>query len=326
MEVISKKNLKYFFIIFILSLPFWWGINIFQEKLENFLFWEEMADNSKLLMSQMIQEEKLAKLKPIRNRQVEDLEIEAKSAISVLVDNSGDEKILFKKESTKPLPIASLTKLMTANVVLEYYDLQKIVSINQEAAELTGLGKGKLKVGESFYMKDLLYPMLIESNNSAAFVLAEELGQAVFTELMNFEAERKIGMKNTYFVNPTGLDAVDSNGTINYSTAEDLKKLSIYLLKTKPEVWKISITPQFELYSWDGILQERFENTNELLSEIPGIIGGKTGWTNQAQGCFLLIIKSPQNRGLVINIILGSQDRFGEMKKLINWLNYAYKW
>jgi D-alanyl-D-alanine carboxypeptidase len=68
------------------------------------------------------------------------------------------------------------------------------------------------------------------------------------------------------------------------------------------------------------------KNTNEILKDFPEIIGSKTGWTPEAQGCLLLVIKAPQNRGVIINVILGSPDRFGEMKELINWSYSAYKW
>ena len=117
-----SRNLKFFLIVFVLSLPFWWGVNVLGEKLENFFYWREISQNTQIFTAQIILEEKLNKLKPIRHRNVEDLEIRATSVISVFLDNKGKEKILFEKESGKILPIASLTKLMTALVVLENYD------------------------------------------------------------------------------------------------------------------------------------------------------------------------------------------------------------
>lgn len=277
-------RLKYFFISFILSLPFWWGVNVFQEKLEGFLFWKGMADNPQLLMAQIIQEENLETLKPIRNWQVEDLEITAKSAISVFVNSQGAEKILFGKNVDEKLPIASLTKLMAANIVLEF----------------------------QIEPKELLYPLLIISDNNAAITLTEVIGEGAFVDLMNLEAQY-LGLENTHFINATGLDGAD---TFNYSTVQDLAKFAKHLTTERPLIWEISTIQAFE----------NAVNTNELLSEIPGIIGGKTGETPGAGGCLILIVQAPKGKGYIINVILNSENRFEEMKKLLNWLNSAYKW
>lgn len=314
---------KIFLISFILSLPFWWGVNVFEKEIEDFLFWKAMADNPQLLTAQIIQEEKLESLKPIRDRNVEDLKIEAESVISVLSTKPGlVDRVLFKKDVSKKLPIASLTKLMTANVVLEYYDLSEEIRISKEAVAQEE-DFGKLKVGKTFPVKYLLYPLLMESSNDAAYALTELIGQESFVALMNLEA-KSLGMENTHFFNPTGLDPDNPADPLNYSTAEDLVELTKDLLKNQPLIWEILSTPKFDLYGPELI------NTNEFLGETTGlgvkIIGGKTGWTPEAKGCLLLVVKAPRNKGEIINIILGSEDRFGEMKKLINWLNQAYRW
>lgn len=317
-------GLKIFLIVFILSLPFWWGINFFQKDFEDFLFWKEMADNPRLLTAQMIQEERLEKLKPIRNWQVEDLEIEAKSAISVLIDLENKERILFEKEGDKKLPIASLTKLMTAIVAMENYDLSQTVEIGKEAAKEKE-SFGKLRVGEFFEVKDLLFSLLIESSNGAAVALAEIIGLENFVDLMNLRAEN-LSLKNTLFFNPTGLDSEGSINRVNYSTVKDLVKLTLYVLETKPMIWEILSIYEIDLYSPNGVFHHKIKNTNEILGEIPKIIGGKTGWTPEAKGCLILIIEAPKNKGKIINIILGSENRFEEMRKLTNWLNSAYRW
>lgn len=313
-----------FFLLGLLLVGF-----IFQKNLEDFLFWREMTKNPQLLASQVNQqilEEKLKNLKPLRNWQVEELKIKAKSAISVLLNDEGRQRILFEKNSNKILPIASLTKLMTANIVLENYDLSREIQISEKAVTQEG-ETGKLKAGKIFPTKYLLYPLLIESSNGAAFSLVNdynEMGEEKFVELMNLKA-KELGLKNTNFVNFTGLDPQtkfgleEPNRTLNSSTAEDLVKLTQYLLK-KPLIWEILSTQKFNRYEAELI------NTNKLLKEIPGVIGGKTGYTEKAGGCMLLVLKAPKNQGLLINIILGSGDRFGEMEKLVNWVNIAYKW
>ncbi len=285
------KNLKIFLTIFLISLPFWWGINILQKNLENFLFLKKIEARPELLTAQIVSEERIEKLKPLRNRQINDFEIEAKEAISVFINNQGSEKILFEKESERPLPIASLTKLMTANTFLDYYDIKQ-----EEIAKL-------------------LFYLLIESNNNAANTLAKVIGREDFVQLMNLEA-KKLGMENTYFVNPTGLDQKEATGTINHSTAKDLVKLAKYITLERPLIWEISTIKEFE----------KIKNTNELLGEIPEIIGGKTGETVLAGKCLLLVNNAPKNKGFIVNVILNSEKRFEEMRKLIDWTKYAYKW
>lgn len=290
--MILTRNLKIFFASLLISLPFWWGVNLLQAELEDFFFWERMAENQNLLLAQIVQENNLEKLKPIRNQRIQNLEIKAEAAISVFVGNNGSKKILFEKNSQKPLPIASLTKLMTANIVLEYYD------INDPQVTYH------------------LYPLLIASDNESAETLASLLfDKETFVKLMNLEA-KKLGLKNTFFANPTGLDPDTSEEPINYSTADDLAKFSMYLTKKHPLIWEISTIKAFE----DKI------NTNKLLGNIPEIIGGKTGITPLAGQCLLLVIKAPRNKGYIVNVLLNSESRFDEMKKLVDWVKNAYKW
>jgi len=318
------KNIKFFFIGFVFSLPFFWGTNVFQKNLEDFLFWGKIADNPQLLTAQIIQEDKLEQLKPIRNWQVANLEISAKSAISVFLDPQGDQKVLFSKESDRALPIASLTKLMTANVILENYDPFQPIKISKQAVAQEE-DTGHFKVGEIFFTEGLLHSSLMESSNDATAALTELIGEKAFVDLMNLTAE-DLELENTYFIDAIGLDPDTPDGPINHSTAEDLAKLTIYLLEIKPKIIGILSLPEYNLYSTEGVFHHKIKNTNELLQEIPGIVAGKTGWTPEAEGCLLIIFKFPENKGEIINVILGSSDRFKEMKKLVEWLKEAYKW
>ena len=321
----ENMRLKLFFASFLISSLFGWGVNVFAQKLEDFFFWQEINKNPQILTAQLNLEKKLESLKPLRDRNVEDLELSAKSAISVLIKSDGTSKILFEKDKNKKLPIASLTKLMTALVVLENYELSKTVEISREAAFLENeYGYGSLKIGEKFSVKDLLYFLLMESNNGAAFSLAEMAGEKEFVDLMNITAA-DLDLEKTFFVNPTGLDPDNIFDLTNYSTAEDLVKQGSYLLKKQPLIWEIAGNLEFNLYLPDGVFYRQLKNTNELLKEIPQV-GGKTGWTPQAQGCLLLAYKSPNRKDYLINIILGSEDRFEDMKKLINWIKEGHKW
>lgn len=325
MGKLSSQNLKFFFIGFVFSLPLFWGTNVFQKEMEDFLFWENMTNNPQILTAQISQDLQLEQLKPIRNWQIPNLEVNANSAISVLVKPGGSQKILFEKEKDRVLPIASLTKLMTANIVLEYYDLDREIQISKKAASQPAIGLEELKMGENFRAQDLLYSTLIESNNRAAYALAEVIGESAFLDIMDLETEN-LGLENTYFANPAGLDPEGPEAPINYSTSRELAKLVSHLLETKPEILKISALPEFNLFLTTGVFHHKIKNTNELLTKIPSIVGGKTGETLRAGGCLLLVLESPRGKGYLINVILGSDNRFEEMKKLVDWLNLAYKW
>ena len=336
-------RLKYFFIALLISFPFWWGINALSEKDGNLEFLPAFSKKSAIFplwekfylrglsaqVSQPILGAEMPKEipEPTRKSDIGEIEIGAKSAISVWVDNSGQKKVLFEKDSNQKLPIASLTKLMAAFIVLEYYDSSQIVKIPKEA-----VGRDedleKFRAGESFKTEDLLYSLLIESSNGAVIALADLVGKDAFVELMNLETKSILGAEksNTFFANYTGLDPKNPEEQSNYSTVEDLADLAIYLLKEKPIIWAILSYPDFDLYSSEGFFHHKILSTNELLGKIPEIIGGKTGETKQAEGCLVVLLESPNQRGFLINVILGSPDRFGEMEKLVDWLNSAYKW
>ena len=317
------KSFKFFLTTFVLSFPFWWGINNLQAELLDVFYYRELAHNPRLLMAQANQmefEERVKTLKPLRDGQAPDLIVNARSAVSLLINNFGREKILFEKNINQQLPIASLTKLMTAYVVLEHYDLTKEIKVSKEAIQQEE-NLGKLAVGEVLSVETLLYPLLMESSNDAAFSLANDydgMTGEVFVDLMNLEA-KQLGMENTFFSNVSGLDSETSAPT-NYSTAYDLTILARELLN-HDLIWQILSTPKINLYGAELI------NSNQLLGKISGVVGGKTGYTEEALGCFVLVLEAPSDHRYLINIILGtSNGRFSEMEKLIDWTQKAYKW
>jgi D-alanyl-D-alanine carboxypeptidase len=290
--------------IFVLTFSFWWIKKIEYETLKQTLTQEKII------------KKKFLTIESSSLKKEEALQIQAKGAISVLVRDNQESEIFFEKNINKKLPIASLVKLMTASVVLRYYDLNYKIEISEQAILQSG-NAGNLKKGQKVSVKDLLFPLLIESSNDAAFALAETIGQEEFVYLMNSEAER-LDLKNTFFANPSGLDFMDSTKPISHSTIQDLVKFTKYLLNDKNNnnllLWEILSTKKIEIYGQTLI------NTNQLLNEIPEIVGGKTGWTPRAGGSLLLVLRVPE--GYLINIILGastSESRFEEMKKLIKW-------
>jgi len=307
------KGLKFFLIAFILSLPFWWGINALTNHLENYFYAQ---------ISQPFQEMSFVKVpeKP----QKPNLDLQTKAAISVKINEVGREKILFRKNIDQPLPIASLTKLMTAVIVLENSEddsLSKKVIVSPKAASQEDVPVfGNLKSGDKLSVKKLLELMLIYSSNDAAWALFEVIGQEYFVEKMNQKAEI-LGLENTHFVNPTGLDPenllynLDNLDYFNYSTARDLVKLAQYILKEHPLIFEISRKEPLYLIK-DGIFDLFF--TQE-------VIGGKTGYTDEAGGCILFVFKNDEGN-LFINVILGTPSasaRIAEMQKLIDYASEA---
>lgn len=300
-----SRNIKFFFAAFLISLPFWWGMNVFEKNLEDFLFFSfyYKPPPPQVFLAQTSRQFFQAPEKEIPK-------IEARSAILVKINKNGSQEILFEKNSDQILPIASLTKLMTALVVTENYNLSQQLEVTKEAVEQPE-EFGDLKIGELLSVENLLYLVLIESSNDSAFTLSELIGQDGFVDLMNLEAEY-LGLFGTHFVGPTGYSAE------NYSTAQDLVNLAKYIIKNKAIIWEISSLSEFGLYTPDGVFHHQLSNTNQLLKEYPEIIGGKTGYTEEARGCVISILKNSKDE-VFINIILGSENRFGEMKKLIEY-------
>lgn len=321
MRPVVKNILLFVSFVFLVTMILW-GLQWFSISLYGFFEKKVALNQQKFLASAQNNNLEVASipqnLLPSRNWQVEDLKIDAEAAISVETDLLAQKKVLFKKDETKILPIASLSKLMTALVVLENYNLSRPAVISEIAVSQEG-EQGDLKTGQSLSIKNLLYIMLIESSNDAAYSLSGIMGQDKFIALMNREA-KDIGLINTYFADSSGLN--DSS----YSTAKDLVELAEYLLNKYPLVWEIIGLKEYDLYLDNNEFHHKLINTNKLLGEIPEVIGGKTGFTKVAKGTFLVVEKSPQEGNYLIHVVLGSADRLEEMKKIINWLNVAYEW
>ncbi|MDO8739964.1 MAG: serine hydrolase [Candidatus Woesearchaeota archaeon] len=311
------KNILLFAVFIFLVATIIGALQWFFGSLYGF-FEKKVALNYQNSLASLAGSSTVQNLSPYRNWQIEDLKIDAEAAISVETDLLVQKKVLFKKNETKILPIASLSKLMTALVVLNNYDLKEKITITESDVLQEG-EQGDLKAGQTLSAKDLLYTTLIESSNDATFALSSVMGQDKFVDLMNKEANN-IGLQNTHFADSSGLDER------SYSTAKDLVVLTEHLLNKYPLVWQIIGLKEYDLYLDNGQLHHKLINTNKLLGEIPEVIGGKTGFTNYAKGTFLVVEKSPVEGNYLIHVVLGSADRLEEMKKIINWLNVAYKW
>lgn len=252
---------------------------------------------------------------PIRDWSVPFIEISAKAAIAT---DQTASKIYYQKNIFEKLPIASLTKLMTAIVVLENEKLDAIVKISKKAVDQEGEA-GKLVVGEEISIENLLIALLIESSNDAAFALGEYFNSKNIDliNLMNHKV-MALDLENTHFISLSG---VEDDG--NFSTAYDYARLVAYSLGNE-QLWNILKLPSAKIASVDGSNIRALATSNQLLGKINGLIGGKTGYTPKAKGCLLTAVAiNPDTK--IITIVLGADDRFGETEKLINWVKSAYR-
>lgn len=238
------------------------------------------------------------------------------SAQSVMAVDLVSGVTLYEKDPNKTLLPASTTKIVTALVALDTYELDQVLKVGN--INVIGQKMG-LVWGEQITFRDLLYGLLVYSGNDAAEVLAQNHpgGRDLFIGLMNKKA-KDLGLTNTHFSNPTGLD----NGS-QYSTTRDLVVVSKHAMKN-PLFAEIVATKEITVKSVDGRFVHRLTNINKLLDEVPGVYGVKTGWTENARENLVSYIERDNRRIMVV--VLGSSDRFGETKELINWIFENYKW
>jgi len=256
---------------------------------------------------------------PIRNWMIEEPEISAKAAIAIDL-NSEQQKnnILYQKNSNQKLPIASLTKIMTAVIAIEELNLEEVIKISKNSVFTDG-DNGGLIIEEELILKNLLYVMLVESSNDAAMAVANDNGQIQYTNfiaLMN-EKAKELGLNNTYFTDPSGLSEE------NQSTVLEMANLVKYALNL-PLLSEILRTQKTTINSLDNKFIHNLINTNKLLGKIPIILGGKTGFTTEAGGCMLTF--SNINNNYLITVVLGSKNREDDTEKLINWAQTAWIW
>lgn len=190
-------------------------------------------------------------------------------------------RVLYEKNMDEKAPMASTTKIMTCLLALEQGNLEKEVSVSEKAASMPKVHLG-MKTGEAYYMKDLIYSLMLMSHNDSAVAIAEDIGGSVpaFASLMNQRA-KKIGMTNTNFVTPNGLDAKN-----HYSTARDMCLLAREALKNK-QFREIIVTPSYTITELHSKKNSTITNKDSFLSLYEGALGIKTGFTSRAGYCFV---------------------------------------
>lgn len=271
---------------------------------------------------------------PIYKQGSSELEISALSYLGAYLGEDSQPIILAEKNSEDLLPMASLTKLMTAIVAYKNYNLEDEITMDLKVNDWTDSSK-KFIPGTSFKIKELLRALLVESNNDAAMALAGKMGMDNFISAMNKEAQ-KLGIIITYYDNPVGIDPASEKEIINYSTAKELLVLAREIINNYPEIMEITSLSQYEIRTSSGIYNHTALNTNKFLTDeneklsCQGdplkIFGGKTGFTDLSKKNLLLVTESPNGVGKIITIVLSADDNFLEIKKLVNWICDSYDW
>lgn len=241
--------------------------------------------------------------------------------------NAGD--VLFEKNADTPLPLASITKVMTVITAQDILPKGATITIDQRALDTEG--ESGLVLGEIWNFKELADLMLIVSSNDASTaiadaagrvlaqsegkVLTEEEGYALFIQKMN-EKAKKIGMEHAYFENSSGLDLNNETKASAVATPRDIAKLFSYALLNYPDIMNHSRFGSYSVVSLNG-RNFQAENTNDLADTIPGLLASKTGYTLQAGGNLALVIDVGFMRPVVI-VVLGStrEERFRDVQEL----------
>jgi D-alanyl-D-alanine carboxypeptidase (penicillin-binding protein 5/6) len=232
-------------------------------------------------------------------------------AHGILLKELNSGRVLYEHDAGKRMSPASLTKIMSALVILERGQLDDLVTISPNAARAhkTHL---RVKAGQVFRLEDLLKAMLIMSANDACLAAVEHVGgdEAQFVTLMNAKAGA-LGLADTHFSNGCGFDNED-----HYSTAEDLAALSVIALD-QPIFRQLVREERAIITPVNGHRAYVLHNTNRLLGRIPGVEGIKTGFTSKAGRC--LIAKVSQNGSDLLLVILNSKRRWNTATNLITY-------
>ena len=282
---------KILFCIFLLIFSYIFPVYADDEELENF------SDLSSINVSSKIDSEP---------------SINSRSAI-IYERSSGT--ILFGKNENEKRKMASTTKIMTAIVVIEKCNLEDIVTVSPKAAGTGGSRLG-LHTDDKISVLNLLYGLLLRSGNDAAVALAEYVGGDIsnFVNLMNLKAS-ELGLTSTHFVTPHGLDNDD-----HYTTAYELALITNYALKNKTFLNLVS-TKNYTI-SINGY-SKNLSNTNELLGNLDGVYGVKTGFTNGANRCLVTSVK--RNNMDLICIVLGADTKKDRTKDSCRLIEYAFQ-
>lgn len=234
------------------------------------------------------------------------------SAKSVLIFDTSSEKVLYEKNPKEKLPMASLTKIMTAIISLENAKKDDKYVVTKD--DIVGEDSMGLEEGEILSLSDLLYGLMLHSGNDAAETLANNFsgGRTAFIKAMN-DKTKALGLFDTNFTNPTGLEGDGKQ----YTTVYDLSVITKYALDNFLLFNKIASTFDYTIPQTDMHKEFDLENETNLLTSYPGVKGVKTGYTPEAGLCLITYLDYGGHK--IIGVILGSDDRRGEMIELLDY-------
>ncbi len=232
------------------------------------------------------------------------------TAKSFLAADLKTGEIILEQNQDLVAPIASVSKLMTGLVAEEKMDLQKMAIVSRDSYNTYG-AQGSLVLGEKIRLYDLMYPLLMESSNDAAEVIADAYpaGHVEFLAEMNKKA-KELGMKDTYYEDPSGLDPK------NVSSVHDLLKLARYIYQNKPVIYDMTRVRNY------AILKHQWNNLNRFLN-YDTFLGGKNGYIDESRKTGVSLFDVTMAKGgkrSVVIVLLKSDDREGDAVKIMNFL------
>ncbi|MBI4735609.1 MAG: D-alanyl-D-alanine carboxypeptidase [candidate division NC10 bacterium] len=242
--------------------------------------------------------------------------VEISAAGAILMDAETGE-VLFERDPDSPRPPASITKILTALVILERGRLTDTVVVSQAAARIGGYRLG-LRAGQRISLEDLLAAILIRSANDAAVAAAEHVGRGLsgFVALMNAKAQ-ELGMRHSHFANPHGLDEPD-----HFTTARDMALLTRVALE-RPGFARLVRAREAALTIWQrgrrGLRPQGrvIQSHNKLLGRLEGADGVKTGYTDAAGQC--LVASASRNGQRMIAVLLNDPNRWTDAATLLEF-------
>ncbi len=254
-------------------------------------------------------------------------------ARAIHVYNTKTKETLFERNADASMPLASLTKLMTALLANDLAPSNSLVLITDEA--LSSDGDNGLHSLEKFKLKDLTNFMLVSSSNDSARAIAYTVGllyidssssvdnldrfefaRLEFIERMNKKA-REIGLSSTQFYNESGLDDLTTNTPGAVGSARNVSKLLSYILEKKPPLLDVTTQKELVILSEDGV-EHKSTNTNIVTEEIPNLVASKTGFTDLAGGNLAIAFKTIRDEIIIVTVLSSSYDgRFTDVKNLV---------
>ena len=251
-------------------------------------------------------------LPSLKNKLSANLKTPEISAQSALIFDITTKEVLYSKNPTEKLPMASLTKIMTAIVALENKKKDDTYVVSKD--DLVGEDSMGLDAGEKLLLSELLYGMMLHSGNDAAEVLANNFpgGRAAFVNAMNNKV-KALGLSDTSFTNPTGLEGDGKQ----YTTVYDVVVMTEYALTNFPLFDQVVSTFDYNIPQTPTHKAFYLENETNLLTSYPGVKGVKDGYTPEAGLCLVTYLDYGGHK--IVGVVLGSDDRRGEMIELLDY-------